>query len=280
MTEKPPARQGVSVAVVIIAAVALVIAALALFAIVRHTSNESGAPGSSPVTAPPGASAGPSSPAGGSRATTQGKPTTSAPDGFAYQPLWPFGGVTDAVAWQREANPGGHQPWHLDAGLIAQMFTQQYLGYTNVDKIVKTDVRGEQAWVSVGFANPNGQPAMAAIVHLVQIGAGPDRPWAVVGTEDSTLSLTTPAYGSTVRAPVTVGGRITGVDESLRVQIRALGHQQSIGEAPATAAGGTNSPWSVTVPFSDACPGVLTIAVATGGHAADVERFAVTGVRC
>ncbi|RDI68295.1 Gmad2 immunoglobulin-like domain-containing protein [Nocardia pseudobrasiliensis] len=277
MTEKPPARQGVSAAVVIIAVVALVIAALALFAIVRHASNESGAPGSPPVTAPPGASAGPSSPATGSRATTQGQPT---PDGFAYQPLWPFGGVADAVAWQREANPGGHQPWHLDAGLIAQMFTQQYLGYTNVDKIVKTDVRGEQAWVSVGFANPNGQSATAAIVHLVQIGTGSDRPWEVVGTEDSTLSLTTPGYGSTVRAPVTVGGRITGVDESLRVQIRALGHQQPVGEAPPTAAGGTNSPWSVTVPFSGACPGALTVAVATGGHAAGVERFAITGVRC
>src|SRR5438552_3498477 len=30
---------------------------------------------------------------------------------FRYLPLWPFDSVADAAEWQKEANPGGHQPW-------------------------------------------------------------------------------------------------------------------------------------------------------------------------
>ena len=45
------------------------------------------------------------------------------------------------------------------------------------------------------------------------------------------------------------------------------------------AAGGARSPWSASVTFL-ATPGqVITIAAATGGHVAAVERFAVTGAR-
>ena len=43
--------------------------------------------------------------------------------------------------------------------------------------------------------------------------------------------------------------------------------------------GGARSPWSASVTFL-ATPGqVITIAAATGGHVAAVERFAVTGAR-
>ncbi|MVU78351.1 hypothetical protein GPX89_13985 [Nocardia sp. ET3-3] len=196
--------------------------------------------------------------------------------------MWPFGSVGQAIAWQREANPGGHQPWHLDAGIIAQMFTQQYLGFTAVNKVVKVSTQGEQSWVSVGFDNPNGVATVAAVLHLVQIGEGAsiDKPWEVVGSQDTTLTVTAPAYGATVRSPVTVGGTITGVDESLHVQIRGGGQDHAVGEVTGIPAGGTSAPWTATVPFTVGCPATLTIAVSTGGHVADVERFAVTGVRC
>ncbi|OJF84335.1 hypothetical protein NS14008_15410 [Nocardia seriolae] len=209
-------------------------------------------------------------------------PTSAPATDFGYQPLWPFGSVGQAIAWQREANPGGHQPWHLDAGEIAQMFTRQYLGYSGVDKVVKVSTQGEQAWVSVGFDNTNGVAAVAAVLHLARIGEGAanEKPWEVVGSQDATLSLTTPAYGATVRTPVTVGGKITGVDESLRVRILGLGHDRPLGEVTGIPAGGTDTPWTATLPFAADCPATLTLAVSTGGHIAEVERFAVTGVRC
>jgi hypothetical protein len=80
-----------------------------------------------------------------------------------------------------------------------------------------------------------------------------------------------------VSSPVTVGGKITGADESLRVTVHGLSAQEPVGAYCCRAAGGTSSPWSASVTFH-ATPGeVITIAASTGGHVAAVERFAVTG---
>jgi hypothetical protein len=100
----------------------------------------------------------------------------------------------------------------------------------------------------------------------------------VVGTDDTWLSLTTPAYGAAVGSPVTVGGRITGVDESIRIQVRHPGAAEVLGEQCCLSAGGQNARWSDKVLFDAAPRGTLTIVASTGGHVAEVERFAVTGV--
>ncbi|MFI9504398.1 hypothetical protein [Nocardia sp. NPDC052566] len=282
MNTIPPGPNRRSVLTLGLAATAVVLAAAAVLFAIRHDEPPAATPPAS-VSTPPIAQVPTSGqPAPGTTAvpepTRPAAPPTAKP--FAYQPLWPFAGAEDAAAWQRAYREGGHQPWHLDAGLIARMFTQQYLGYTNVDKAIETVVNGEHAWVTVGFDRPDGAAAMVAELHLVRIGAGSDAPWEVVGSQDRSLRLTTPAYGAVVGSPVVVGGRITGVDENLRVQIRQLRSGQQVGSLPGIPAGGTNAPWTGAVPFSAVCPGTLTIAVATGGHLAEVERFAITGVRC
>src|SRR5262249_3784705 len=103
-------------------------------------------------------------------------------------------------------------------------------------------------------------------------------PWEVVGSRDTLLTLTVPAYGATVLSPLTVGGRITGVDESLVIQVRSLG-TGLVGQTGGIPAGGQNTPWSATVRFTAPAGTVLTVAVSTGGHVAGVEEFAITGVR-
>lgn len=219
-------------------------------------------------------------PAGATTAPAATTSSSAQPTEFGFQPLWPFASVADARRWQREYREGGQQPWHLDAELTAQQFAQSYLGYGELDRVVRTKVSGDEAWVDVGYRDPNGKNAAAAVVHLAKIGTGADAPWEVVGTKDSTLSLTTPGYGAMVTSPTKVGGKISGLDESLQISIWRLGSGK-VGESPPPGipAGGQNSPWSTTVPF-DAPPGsVLTIAVSTGGHVAEVERFAITGVR-
>jgi hypothetical protein len=257
---------------VILISVAVVVAA-ALTGVVlltRSGNNQSATPpGSPPATT--------TTVAPSSTAATTTAPVTE--PGFHYQPLWPFDSTADAAAWQQSYRAGGHQPWHLDAGLTALSFTQGYLGYTNVDTVLDTTPSGGEVWVTVGFHNPNGQPVQSAALHLVRIGTGADAPWEVVGTRDTTLTLTTPNYGSTVRSPVTVGGRITGVDENLRVQILTLDKGTRVGKVSAIPAGGDDAPWQTTVTFTTARHTVLTIAVSTGGHIATVERFAITGVR-
>jgi hypothetical protein len=99
-----------------------------------------------------------------------------------------------------------------------------------------------------------------------------------VGTRDSTLSITAPAYGAEVSSPLTAGGRITGVDEALRVAV-IDGNGRTLGQVNSVPAGGSNTPWSVTVGYAQPAGRVLTVVVSTGGHVAEVERFAITAVR-
>lgn len=76
---------------------------------------------------------------------------------------------------------------------------------------------------------------------------------------------------------------ITGVDESIHVQVRDPAQPAPIADECCLPAGGEDTPWSTSVTFSTDPTGsptsTLTVVASTGGHVADVERFAVTGVR-
>ncbi len=216
--------------------------------------------------------------------TTATAPGSTAPGpGAGYQLLWPFASLADANAWVTSALAGGHSPWHLDAAQTALAFSRGLLGYTDINATFKTTMDAKGAHVAVGFNNPNGRPVTAAVVHLVRLGIGPDAPWEVVGTDDTPdFTLTTPGYGTAVGASVAVGGVISGVDESIKVQAWRSSSSTPVGVACCLAAGGTSSPWHTTLALpagTGGSGGVLTIAASTGGHLAGVERFAVTGVR-
>ncbi|MEU8198259.1 hypothetical protein AB0C10_31220 [Microbispora amethystogenes] len=247
--------------------------------------------GSSPAATFAAASSGPSSGSSFAEpsATVTSTPAPSPVPGTSsgaplvagrYQPLWPFTDDKQVRDWQEGYRAGGHQPWHLDAGQTALAFTQGYLGFKGIDQLVDSKVDGVHARVSVGIRGEGGgRPGIAAVIHLVKFGTGTDAPWEVVGSDDTTFSLTTPRYGSSVSSPVKAGGKITGVDESIRLQARVAGGTGPIGERCCVSAGGENHPWSATLDFR-ATPGqTVTIVASTGGHIADVERFAVTGVR-
>jgi len=184
--------------------------------------------------------------------------------------------VAAAEQWQREAGAGGHQPWRLDAGAVALAFSSQYLHFTEITRVVRKTVTASDARVTVGYA-ADGTTGTAAVVHLVRIGSGTGRPWEVVGTDDTaTFSLTRPPYGSSVAGTITVGGRIAGVDESIRVTARQLsGVVGSYCCLPA----GAPAAWSVPLSLTHVQPGPVTIVASTGGHVAAVERFTITGVR-
>jgi hypothetical protein len=204
-----------------------------------------------------------------------GPPSTASTRG--YQLLFPFASPAEAAAWQ--ADPAGHQPWHTSAELTATAFAG-FLGFTDVDQTYGTTSGSPgDAHVTIGFANPAGQPVHVAVVHLIRLGSGDGAPWEVVGTDDILgLSLEAPRYGSTVSSPVAAGGRITGVDESIRVRAYRLGASGPVGDTPGVPGGGEGSPWSSTVGVAPGSGTVILVA-STGGHLAGVERFAVTGVQ-
>ena len=233
-------------------------------------------------TSTPGA-AGSSGSASATPATTQasatpGTPahTTGLPAG--YLPLFPFASLADVRAWQASYQSGGHQPWHRSPDITATAFAA-FLGYRDVTEVAGSSVSRGDAHVAVGSKRPDGTISAAAVIHLVLFGSGRYAPWEVVGTSDTTFTLDHPGYGSAVRSAVTAGGTITGVDESIKVTVHTLSAQGPVGAYCCRAAGGTRSPWSARVSFHAAPGQVITIAAATGGHVAAVERFAVTGAR-
>jgi hypothetical protein len=234
-------------------------------------------PGSSSPAKP--AASSPVPPGTAASGTAGTAPSTApAPAPFGYQPLYPFANLAQVRAWQAAFASGGHQPWRLQAGLTALAFTA-YLGFPQIDKVAGQTGTASDAHVAVGFTLPSGKVSTAAVVHLVRYGSGKYVPWEVVGTDDTTLTLDLPAYGSTVTSPVTIGGTITGVDENLRAEARTLGRTSLVGTSNTRPAGGQAAPWSLTVPFRAPSGTVLTLVVHTGGHVTAVERLAVTGVR-
>ncbi|WKG03526.1 hypothetical protein [Mycolicibacterium sp. HK-90] len=208
--------------------------------------------------------------------------TTTAPiaDGFAYQPLWPFATQDEADRWLGGRTDAAGAPWHADPKATALQFTRNYLGFTEIDRTTTITEDADEAWVGVGYASPSGQSATAATIHLARFGTDPNAPWEVVGSRDDVLTLSTPPYASTAGPVIEAGGTITGVDESLHLQARQSTQANPLGDSCCISAGGESEPWSATLHISSPPqPGALTLVVWTGGHVAEVEKFAVTGLR-
>jgi hypothetical protein len=204
----------------------------------------------------------------------------SVPPGYqGFEPLWPFANYDQAHQWQTVDAPNGHSPWHSEAKATAFFFVTGYLQFTDITTV--TSVRGgaNEQYVGVGYELPSGQEHTAAVIHVVRFSpvfGDSTAGWEVVGATADGLSIDTPKYGDEVTSPVTVGGRITGVDESITVAIRSLdGAKDVSGPIPA---GGDNAAWTTTVPYSARQHGALTIVASTGGHLTAHERFAVVGV--
>jgi len=255
-----------------LAAASLAVGVLALAACSTHSARTPTPSLSIPAGPTSSTQPAPSSP------SSSTPPTRPALFELGYQPLYPFASRVEAQAWQQSYRSGGHQPWHLDAKLTAQAFTSGYLGFTELDLVTGSVTDSLGAHVGVGYRDPNGRLRTAAVLHLVRFGNDPDAPWEVVGSDDTTFSLEVPADGSTVTAPLTVGGHITGVDENIRVAIRQLSSEAPLGQSAGVPAGGKNQPWTTSVPFSRPSDTTLTIVASTGGHLQRVERFTIQGV--
>jgi hypothetical protein len=202
----------------------------------------------------------------------------STPAGYVgYEPLWPFADYSEAHQWQTVDQPNGHSPWHSDAEATALFFASGFLHFNDITMMTSSQVSANEALIGVGYKLPSGLKHTAAVLRLVRfspVAGDQTAGWEVVGTVDTDFSITVPEYGATVTSPMTVGGRITGTDESITIAVRTSdGHVDKISPIPA---GGQDAPWSATVLFSG--HGVLAVIASTGGHLTAHERFAVTGV--
>lgn len=208
-------------------------------------------------------------------------PPTAAPSGttgpisfsLGHLALWPFQSTREELDWQRAYASSGTDAWHLDADATATRFAAEYLGFTDMNAVTSRDDVAGTLQVGVGFGAPGN--ATAAVITLERTST--TGPWEATGATSSALSITSPAAGTTVDSNITVRGRITGVDENIKVTVR----QQSatpVGQSCCQPAGGTAAPWSTSVALSGAQPGVVAIVASTGGHLEAVEKFVVVGV--
>ena len=212
-----------------------------------------------------------------SSTTSTTVPTTDAVLAPPLLPLFPFQTAAEAQAWMDAYRASGARPEFADADKTALAFAH-FLGYDEVDRVTATSTDAKGAHVSVGSLVPDTQQARtASVVHLVRYLDDAAAPWEVVGTDDTTFALTQPGYGTTIRSPLPVGGRISGVDENIRVQVRQLHAEAPLGEFCCIPAG--TGPWSGNVTFTAATDPILMVSASTGGHVRRVERFTVNGVR-
>jgi hypothetical protein len=204
--------------------------------------------------------------------------TASAPPASSalgrYQPIWPFADAGEAAGWQRRYRLSGLQPWRLSADQTALAFVR-YLGFERIDRVTGRTAGAGEARVSVGGHGVRS----AAQIHLVRLGTGRDAPWEVVGAAAKELTITTPAYGTAVSSPLTVGGSAAEGVAGVRVEVRQRSVASPLGTYCCARAGGGGGRWAATVPLRGAADPVATIVASTGGRAAAAEHFTVTAVR-
>jgi hypothetical protein len=209
----------------------------------------------------------------GSATATAPPPVTTALTLPVGLPVWPFADGAAALAAKATATAG--------PAATALRFTTVHLRFTDDNKTFGTELSKDkqQAWVTVGYLNPDHRNSTAAVVHLARWSNS--GPWEVVGTRDSTLSLTKPSYGATAASPIHVGGQIVGVDENIRVAVHQPSIDAPLGVSCCTAAGSVPNPgpWSASVKYTSSNAKVLTVVASTGGHVTQHERWAITAVR-
>jgi hypothetical protein len=255
--------------------------ATAIITTVALTSSPSASPTHQPGGGPPLPTAEPSQPT----SLPPPSPTTSVPPVYSTTvsarpsvgdvPLWPFGSPAQALRWENVDGPNGHSPWHADAKATALFFVTGYLQFNDITEVTSADIRSTVAIIGVGFGLPGGDKHTASLLRLVRYGDDTG-PWEVVSATAQDFSIDSPKYGEIVTSPVTVTGRITGVDASLTVAVRSIDGMVDVSDP--IPAGGDNAAWTTIVPYSDRQHGVLTIVASVGGGLAAHGTFAVTGV--
>lgn len=151
---------------------------------------------------------------------------TPVPASYGGPAIWPFRSQAQADAWRADH---GSKPWAGQAGQVATHFVHDYLKLNPAGLRVSGpdhDLRLATAGHYLGTA------------HLEQYGSG--GPWTVVGVGGTDLTITTPRAGQLVTSPLSVSGRITGVDEHVKLQLITF---SGVEVATGGAQAGSAVPW-------------------------------------
>jgi hypothetical protein len=160
--------------------------------------------------------------------------------------LWPFTSDNEARSWERSPGP---RTWASDPDQVTRHFVQDFLGITGASTTLVSgdciDCPSQHRPTTVIGVTVGGR--RVAAVQLAQVSDAKG-PWTVTGVLGADLTITSPRPGAAVSSPLSVTGRITGVDENVRLRlITATGKEIATAGAPA----GSAVPWQGTLAWAD-----------------------------
>jgi hypothetical protein len=180
----------------------------------------------------PGDTTGPSSsPAG----IVEPSPTT---DPLAGRDLyanatWPFTSQEQADAWTHDH---GSMPWAGDKVAVAQHFVDDFLGLKGVTVDPQCPECFEKSLLGPGMKSHEGS------IGDLALGGGKDSgPYSVFNVTLDSMIVTSPAQFDRVSSPLTVTGKVVGVDENIALRL-IISDGRTI--ATASVPAGSGAPWS------------------------------------
>ena len=226
-------------------------------------------PAQSPATTstPPATTRRPSTP------TSVGKANT----GRGSLLMWPFTTEREVVRWETSYSEGGHQPWHTSPCDTAGSFVRFVLGYSDVTEVARCEIRGDQAFVTVGHPGEGRVIPAGATVHLVRVGSNPGG-WVVVGSRDrTTLRIISPRYGAAVTRLIHLVGKVSGLGEDM-LRVRILDRAgRTLGEAPPRLIGPGGS-WTADIRVPVSTDRVLIAVASTDSGLGSLGDLALTAL--
>lgn len=205
---------------------------------------------------------------------------TAAPaPAFPASAFYPFTTAAAEQSWEAQRGPTA-QKWITDAVASARTFVSQYVLAGDVKTVMGEHIGTRTATVTLGrtIADATSKhPVKVTTVQLQRFG----KAWLVVGAVDpgANLTVSSPASGATVTSPVTVSGPSFGVEETVHIDVRAIGAPFLTGTPGQASFGNGSAPWSATVEFTPpADPRGAVVLTQTSSADSGTSRIVATGV--
>jgi hypothetical protein len=168
-----------------------------------------------------------------SEPSTSASPTPVETGDWHSAAFWPFASAAEAEA----ADPPA--AWTTDGLEVGRRLVRDVLGLADVT-VVQTCTSCEALTLKVGSEDVGTITLGHYTVHGTRVFTVAD----VSGTD---LTVTSPKAGAAVVSPLSVTGRITGVDENVQLRLLSTAGKEL---AAAGAPAGTAVPWSATLTWS------------------------------
>ena len=206
---------------------------------------------------------------------------TGCSDGVAGQPPTTAtpssSGLGPTLEWERSNSEGGHQPWHGDPCDTGLFFVRSVLGFSDVTEVASCEIRGDDAWVTVGYAVEGRVIPAGATIHLARLGNDPGG-WTVVGSRDrATLTLLTPRYGARIGGVVHLAGEVSGLGEDV-LTVRIIDRSgRNVGAASQQLIG-LGGGWQADIRLPAGTDEVLIAVASTDSGLGSLSDLAITAL--